>query len=109
MKTVKFREPLAKKILSGEKTSTWRVFDDKNLQVGDELEFVVSETERPFVKASIVSVKEKTLGEITEADAEGHEKFDSMEEMLATFRKYYGDSVTLDTPVKMINFVCQKS
>lgn len=34
-KTLKFTPELSAKILSGEKTSTWRLFDDKNLQKGD--------------------------------------------------------------------------
>jgi hypothetical protein len=31
MKTLKFYDNLIPLILSGEKTSTWRIFDDKNL------------------------------------------------------------------------------
>jgi len=31
MKTLKFREKLSKLILSGKKTTTWRLFDDKDL------------------------------------------------------------------------------
>lgn len=31
-KALKFTPELSAKILSGEKTSTWRLFDDKNLQ-----------------------------------------------------------------------------
>ena len=104
VKIVKFRKVLADKILAGDKTSTWRMFDDKDLQTGDELEFVVSETLTPFAKARITKVKEKQLGDITELDAKGHETFESTDEMLATYRKYYGDHVTLDTLVKMINF-----
>jgi len=38
MKTVKFRDYLVPLVLSGGKTSTWRLFDDKDLSVGDEIE-----------------------------------------------------------------------
>ncbi|MEK6889082.1 MAG: hypothetical protein AABW80_03155 [Nanoarchaeota archaeon] len=31
MKTIKFRESLSKLILKGEKNSTWRLFDDKDM------------------------------------------------------------------------------
>ena len=44
MKTLKFASHLVQKILSGEKTSTWRLFDDKDLQVGDGLIFVNKDT-----------------------------------------------------------------
>ncbi len=39
MKTMKFRDYLVSKILDGSKTVTWRLFDDKDLQAGDELTF----------------------------------------------------------------------
>ena len=44
MKTLKFTPELCGQILTGTKTSTWRLFDDKNLTVGDELTFVNKQT-----------------------------------------------------------------
>ena len=41
MKTLKFTTQLVEKILSGEKTSTWRLFDDKDFKNGDNLAFIV--------------------------------------------------------------------
>ena len=41
MKVLKFREYLVPLVLSGEKDSTWRLFDDKDLSVGDEIELQV--------------------------------------------------------------------
>ncbi len=104
MKTVKFTQVLADLILKGEKTSTWRLFDDKDLQIGDKLVFQVKETGVDFANAEILSVREKKLGDITEDDQTGHEPFISQEEMLNTYKKYYGDKVTLDTIVKIIDF-----
>lgn len=40
MKRLKLDHELAKLVRQGEKTSTWRVFDDKDISEGDELEFV---------------------------------------------------------------------
>lgn len=40
MKTLKFTPELCALIVTGQKKSTWRLFDDKNLQVGDELSFI---------------------------------------------------------------------
>jgi len=104
MKTVKFTSVLADLILKGEKTSTWRLFDDKDLQIGDKLVFQVKETGVDFANAEILDIKEKKLVDITEEDSVGHEPFRSKEEMLETYKKYYGDEVTLDTIVKMISF-----
>lgn len=51
-----------------------------------------------------MDVREKKLSDVTEEDYVGHEKFESQEEMLKTYKKYYGDKVTLDTVVKIIKF-----
>ena len=59
MKTLKFREILARQILSGEKNSTWRFFDEKNLSKGDEVSLLVWENKKEFAKARIFSVEEK--------------------------------------------------
>jgi hypothetical protein len=44
MKTLKFTTELCEQILCGVKTATWRLFDDKDLPVGDELQFINKET-----------------------------------------------------------------
>lgn len=104
MKTLKFSEDLVPMVLSGEKTSTWRLFDDKDLQVGDELSFVDKKTGNEFATAKIISVREKPLGKIDDSDFTCHEKFANKEEMIETYKKYYGDSVNDNTIVKMIEF-----
>lgn len=104
MKTLKFKSYLAQRILSGEKTGTWRLFDDKDLQVGDELEFFDSETKEKFGNAKIITLVEKTLGTLTDEDWKGHERYGSEEAMYEHFKAYYGDKVGLDTPLKIIHF-----
>ena len=104
MKTLKFASNLVSLILSGEKTVTWRLFDDKELKEGDTLEFINKETGEKFAQAEILSVREKRLDDIEESDYEGHEKFNTAEEMLETYRGYYGDRVIGDTIVKIIRF-----
>lgn len=106
MKTLKFTENLIPLILSGEKTFTWRIFDDKDLSLGDELSFINKATGGEFAKARIVSIYEKTLGQIDETDFDnGHERFESPEEMLASYRSYYGDTtITINTMLKLIGF-----
>lgn len=95
---------LVVKILSGEKTSTWRLFDDKDLRIGDELVFVNKETGEEFGKAKITSMKVKTLGTLTEEDWEGHEKYASEDEMYQHYRMYYGDKVNKDSELKILDF-----
>lgn len=104
MKQIKFANDLVSKILNGSKTATWRLFDDKDLQTGDQLEFLNRESGEMFARAEITSVQEKSLGEITESDFSGHETFSDREKMLETYRGYYGPEVGWETMVKMIHF-----
>lgn len=104
MKTLKFAEHLVPMILSGEKTSTWRMFDEKDLKAGDELSFLHEKTGKEFAQARIVSVEEKSLGKIDAADLVGHERYASREEMVRTFQSYYGSQVAEDTIVKMVDY-----
>ncbi|MDD2657645.1 MAG: NUDIX domain-containing protein [Candidatus Pacebacteria bacterium] len=104
MKTLKFAPHLVEKILSGEKNSTWRLFDDKNLQEGDELIFINKETGEQFGTAKITSLKTKTLGTLTDDDRAGHEKYASDNEMYASYKKYYGDKVDENSEVKILTF-----
>ena len=104
MKTLKFKGHLVENILNGTKTVTWRLFDDKSLIVGDKLAFINSDIEEEFAKAKITNIQEKKLSEIEDSDYEGHEKYQSQEDMLQHYKGYYGDTVTPDTTVKIIKF-----
>ena len=57
-----------------------------------------------FAKAKIAEINIKKLGELEDADFEGHDKFKNQDDMLAHYRNYYGNKVTLDIEVKMIKF-----
>lgn len=104
MKTLKFAKNLVPLVLSGEKTATWRLFDDKDLKVGDSLNLINKDTGEEFAKAVITTVKYKKLGDVNDGDYIGHEKFESREIMMNTYKMYYGDNVDKDTLIKMINF-----
>ena len=108
MKNLKFAPHLVPLVLSGEKTSTWRLFDDKALQAGDELTLINKDTGEEFAEATILSTREKKLGELEESDFTGHEKFESEEKMYEAYKTYYGDRVTPETIVKIINFKLKK-
>ena len=104
MKVLRFAPHLRPLVLSGEKTCTWRLFEKVVFQEGDEVSFAGGGKE--FARAIITSVREKRLGDITSEDeiADGHERFGSQEERLATYRGYYGDRVTFNTMVKIMKF-----
>jgi ribonuclease HI len=110
MKTLKFQHDLAELILKGEKTSTWRLYDDKDLSVDDVIKIIdkvddkKSYTWQVIGTAKVIEVIEKKLSAITEEDMKGHEAFNSKEHMLDTYKNYYGERVTFDTPVKIVFF-----
>lgn len=104
MKTLKFRSHSVNLILSHQKTTTWRLFDDKNLQAGDEFRLINKDTGEIFGQAVITDVHEKRLGEISDLDFLGHHRFNDPAHMLQHYRSLYGDSVTMETPLKMITF-----
>ncbi len=108
-KTLKFAPELCKQILAGTKTSTWRLFDDKDLTVGDDLTFVNKQTLEVFGTGEITQLYIKTLGTLEESDWIGHERFASEQVMYDTYRSYYGDQVHTDSEVKIIffNFITQ--
>ena len=96
-------------MLSGEKDTTWRLFDDKDLKEGDEVIFLDKEKQKPFAKVLLIEVQEKTFKELIEEDKKGHESFKSEEEMLKTYSDYYKTEVSLDTPLKVIKFKLKES
>lgn len=104
MKVVKFRDYLVPLILNGTKNSTCRLFDDKNLSVGDEIELKEFNKNDSFAKAKILRVVEKQLSQLTDDDKAGHEQHSSSEEMYETFSGYYNTSVGPETIVKIIWF-----
>lgn len=99
-----FRHHFAEQIIDGKKNVTWRLFDDKDLQVGDELELIDSETKVRFAHAVITEMREKKLGEIDDVDYVGHETYASNDEMIQTYKGYYNDQVDANTVVKIIKF-----
>lgn len=110
MKTLKLDHELAQAVIAGTKTSTWRLFDDKNLSVDDEVILIDKVDSRKhntwlaIGRARINQITEKRLGELTEENWAGHERYSSDEEMYQTYRQYYGPKVGPDSPIKLISF-----
>lgn len=106
-KQLHFAPNLVPLILSGQKTTSWRLWDDKNLSVEDTLEILESGTERHFATARITSVQTLTFLELWAGKMEGHEKYKDEQEMYDTYRGYYNRPVGPDTEVKVIKFELQ--
>jgi ribonuclease HI len=110
MKTLKLDHSLADMIRRGDKTSTWRMYDDKDIRVNDDINLLDKVdpkdpgTWQSVGTARVDMVVEKRLGDITKSDFGGHEQFASREEMLKAYQGYYGPQVTFETPIKMIHF-----
>lgn len=110
MKKLKLDHDLATAVKNGDKKSTWRLYDDKDIAVGDTLELIDKvdakrpETWQPFGTALVDQVIEKRLRDINNSDMSGHGLYESLDVLLADFRAFYGPQVTLDTPVKIIHF-----
>lgn len=103
-KTLKFRDFLVDLVLKGEKDSTWRLFDDKDLRAGDMVDLINWNTGEKFAVATLTEVREKPMSMLEASDFEGHEKFESEERMYESYRTYYGDRVGPETVVKIIRF-----
>ena len=110
MKTLKFDHDSSELILAGQKNSTWRLFDDKDLSVNDDLKIVDKvnpddpATWKVIGTGKIREVVEKKLGDVTDQDMAGHEHYESKEQMLASYKQYYGNRVDYDDVVKIIYF-----
>lgn len=104
IKTLKFVPELVPLVLNGSKTSTWRLFEDKNLSKGDELILINKGTLQEFAKARITEVKELPLKDLGEEDKKGHETFSSLQQMYQTYAGYYNKKVDGNTLIKIIRF-----
>lgn len=109
MKTLKLNHNLAKAVKTGEVTVTWRLNDDKNISVNDELEFIDKvdpmrpDTWRVIGKAKVDQVTQKRLNEVTDADLDARGT-ESRSAMLANYQQYYGSDAGPDSPVKVVHF-----
>jgi ribonuclease HI len=114
MKKLKLDHKLAELVLKGVKSSTWRLFDDKDLSVNDQVLLVDQvnpdnpETWQNIGIATIDKVTQKRLEDIAETNINGHEGYLSKNTMLDTYQKYYGPGVNWQTPVKIVHFTFSK-
>lgn len=102
-KVLKFTPYLANLIRLGKKTTTFRLFDDKNLNLGDKL--ILAEKDnfevKNFAKAEITEIFYKTLETLDFNDFIGHEP---VENLLEYYSNFYGEKVNWQSEVKVIRF-----
>lgn len=110
MKTLKFEHSSARLIQTGEKTSTWRLYDDKDLSVGDDFKIIdkVNPTDTTswqiIGNGKISQIVEKKLNDLSEQEINSEKGFKTKDEILDAYRGYYGERVTFETPVKIVTF-----
>jgi len=104
MKVIKFTPELTELIKKGEKSTTFRLFDDKNLTKGDEVILATRDGKKvaEFAKAKLTEVYIKTIKDLNADDYKGHEPI--RETSLEDYKKYCGIKVTEDTEVKIVRF-----
>jgi ribonuclease HI len=104
MKTLKFDESQIASITEGSITSTWRLADEKNIQVNDEIQFISSSNGQKFADIIVDEVTTKRIDDITAEDMVGHQQYDSISDILDSFKKYYGALINNESLVKIIKF-----
>jgi len=103
-KVVKFTPQLSELVKKGEKYTTFRIFDDKDLSEGDEIVLATrdGDTVTEFGEAIITKVNIKTVSTLSKDDFIGHEKIGS--NILEHYKGYYGNTIDNNTEVKVIRF-----
>lgn len=107
MKKLKFTESLPELILKGEKTSTWRINDKRNITKDDEL-ILCYVNGGEFARAIVLSTKITTFRELSKEDKIGHEVFKNNKEMYEIYSEYYNMQVNPETELKIIKFELRK-
>lgn len=103
MKRLKFAHEDIDKLFDGRKTDTWRLKDDKNLSLDDEIECIDRKTDKAVGRGVVTQLVVKRLKDITEGELSAH-GFASYEAMYERFRGFYGPDVGPDSQVKQVSF-----
>ena len=96
-KTLKFPKHFVEAILASDTGATTRLFDEKNLSVGDELSFIEKETGRCFANARITKVVEAPFEEVMKYAAD-------MKGMYEQYADYHKTPIEPSTPMKVISY-----
>jgi ribonuclease HI len=110
MKQLKFEHTFAKAIKAGNKTATFRINDDKDIRLNDVLQLVDKvDANHPTTwtipgEIHINDVAMVPFEKLSKEQISSAESFASTQEMLQTFRRFYGEHISGETPVLVIGF-----
>jgi ribonuclease HI len=104
MKTLKFSPQQIQSIIDGNRSTTWRLYDDKQIDVGDSVEFINSNNGQTFGYAKVNEIVIKRIYDLNKSDEQNHDTYKNEQEILDNFRKYYGPDVTVEDKVKIIKY-----
>ena len=114
MKQLKFEHHFAEDIKAGNKSATFRVNDDKDIRPGDILELVdkvsgdhPSTWEIPG-ELEITAVSKMKISDLTKEHMLRAESFRDSQEMVQSFKRFYGEHITEDTLVTILSFAFHK-
>jgi hypothetical protein len=96
-KTLKFPSHFTETIKTQASIITTRLFDEKNLNVGDTIDLLTKESGEKFASGKITKIQEKTFADVL-ADAKDPEGLHKMYE-----EDYYHQKIDSTTPVKFIH------
>lgn len=109
MKTLKLDHAEAEAARSRSLQTTWRMYDDKDLRVNDDIELIDKAT--PSDPSTWLSIGPARIDEVAEKrvkDLQGDDlaaiKLKDIQDVLVAARKRYGSQVDEDTPLKIIRF-----
>lgn len=88
--TLKFADVFVDKILSGEKTCTFRIALDSEIEEGEPCWLCDSGGNRIVLKR-IESIENMTIRKAANSDIEGHQNYVSTEKMVEAMERYYPD------------------
>ena len=115
MKILKFDHATALQVLNGGIHTTWRIYDDKDLSVNDEVS-VMDKVDpqnppswKPIGTMVINEITEKQLADISNKELAEIKEYNSITEMLKYCKQRYGPHVTLQTPIKIIRFTLKEN
>lgn len=107
-----FSGNLPELILEGKKTTTWRIdeevpikrtSDTEGIKKGDKIS-LRNNNQEEFAKGVVININHTKFGSLTKEDLDGHEKFNSKEEMYKQFERYYKIKINDNTKVVVIKF-----
>lgn len=98
--TLKFTPELTEKVLAGTKTSTVRL-ESKDLQVGDSVLLQTRKSKDDVVSFGVAKITEITKKLLRDTPSD---EYADDEQKLASFKKYYGNEIALDTEFTVYDF-----